>query len=198
MTPVERFWRLVQKGGPDECWPWLGWIHSGYGYLSIGPRRVGAHRFSYELHHGPIPAGLVIDHTCHNGTGCRLDTECPHRRCVNPVHLDVATRRTNTIRGNTITAANFLKTHCPQGHPYEGDNLLVTSGHRHCRTCHRERQRGYNTNRQRAQRRRVAALEADPTLAPHGKASTYHAWGCRCPLCTAAYSQQRRRGGVRW
>lgn len=27
------------------------------------------------------------------------------------------------------------KTHCPQGHPYEGENLMVWRGQRKCRTC---------------------------------------------------------------
>ena len=27
-------------------------------------------------------------------------------------------------------------THCPQGHAYEGDNLLMDAGKRKCRTCH--------------------------------------------------------------
>lgn len=36
------------------------------------------------------------------------------------------------------------KTHCPQGHPYEGDNLIVRAdGGRKCRECQRERQRDY-------------------------------------------------------
>lgn len=35
---------------------------------------------------------------------------------------------------------NALKTHCPNGHPYSGDNLYVTkAGHRQCRTCIRNR-----------------------------------------------------------
>lgn len=31
------------------------------------------------------------------------------------------------------------RTHCPQGHPYSGDNLVVNSSGRQCRTCIRER-----------------------------------------------------------
>lgn len=40
--------------------------------------------------------------------------------------------------------------------------------------------------------KRVARLRADPTLAPHGVPSTYTNWGCRCPDCSAAYSESRR------
>lgn len=32
-----------------------------------------------------------------------------------------------------------VKTHCPKGHPYSGDNLLVHNGCRSCRECMRQR-----------------------------------------------------------
>lgn len=35
------------------------------------------------------------------------------------------------------------KTHCPQGHPYEGENLYVDRGTRYCRTCAKERRRAW-------------------------------------------------------
>lgn len=39
--------------------------------------------------------------------------------------------------------------------------------------------------------RRCARLILDPTCAPHGEPSTYTNWGCRCDLCSIAYSQSR-------
>ncbi len=35
------------------------------------------------------------------------------------------------------------KTHCPQGHPYSGDNLYIVPGRgwRYCRECMKTRQR---------------------------------------------------------
>lgn len=49
---------------------------------------------------------------------------------------------------------------------------------------------------------RIGRLRADPTLAPHGRVSTYNNWGCRCADCVAAQSVENakhywaRRGGV--
>ena len=42
------------------------------------------------------------------------------------------------------THANAAKTHCPQGHPYSGDNIFVTPSRptaRYCRQCLRDRSR---------------------------------------------------------
>lgn len=84
--------------------------------------------------HGPIGAGMVIDHLCRN------------RACVNPGHLEVVTVRVNTLRGHTIQATNANKTHCKRGHPFDEANTrwikhTRKSGvflERRCRTCARE------------------------------------------------------------
>lgn len=77
-----RFWAAVDKSG--ACWLWRGAVTSrGYGTMSIEARTVRVHRFSWELHNGSIPTGMVVCHHC--------DTPL----CVNPWHLFVGTRLDN-------------------------------------------------------------------------------------------------------
>lgn len=83
--PQERFWRYVDRGGPNGCWSWIGakCRKTGYGSLQIDGTGRRAHRFSYELHHGPIPDGMVVMHACDNPG------------CVNPAHLSLGTNQDN-------------------------------------------------------------------------------------------------------
>jgi len=127
------FWKRVRK--TQGCWDWAGSIHNstGYGYFYPSGETVLAHRFSYELNVGTIPEGLTIDHLCKN------------RRCVQPEHMEVVTIRVNLLRGDGFSGKNHRKTHCPSGHPYAGDNLIVTgTGWRQCRRCHRKHQMKYD------------------------------------------------------
>jgi hypothetical protein len=48
------------------------------------------------------------------------------------------TPRVNAHRGANWCRPNFLKTHCPQGHPYSEENTYVHAGSRRCRQCQRE------------------------------------------------------------
>ena len=53
---------------------------------------------------------------------------------------DAAAKRAKRTRerGGRPAQPNADKTHCPQGHPYEGDNLFIdASGTRRCRACQR-------------------------------------------------------------
>lgn len=130
-TPIrERLLNLVEVQEPTGCWIWQGTLNSsGYARIFTGPgKKLSlAHRVSYRIHKGEIPAGLTIDHLCRE------------RTCVNPDHLEAVTSRVNTLRGNTLPGINAVKTHCPQDHEYSVENTRVRAGKRHCRTCDRDR-----------------------------------------------------------
>lgn len=77
-----RFWTKVQGGKPGECWPWAGVrTEKGYGRFA---QTIMAHRMAYYLVKGPIPAGLIVLHSCDNPP------------CCNPAHLRVGSHLDNS------------------------------------------------------------------------------------------------------
>ena len=141
MVPtIERFWMKVDTSG--DCWDWTASTDAyGYGAFGLNGRMVKAHRFSYQLEHGPITREVHICHTCDN------------RKCVRPSHLYPGSPLTN----NRDTAARGRhakqrKTHCPQGHEYTDENTRIDHGHRRCRECRKAEGRDYY---QRVTKKRV-------------------------------------------
>ncbi|SHJ58333.1 Helix-turn-helix [Nocardiopsis flavescens] len=138
----DRFWAKVDKtSSPSGCWLWTaGTDWWGYAEFSVNGQSRGAHRVAYAALVGPIPDGLTIDHLC------RV------RHCVNPGHLEPVSIRENTLRGNTITAANAAKTRCGRrGHPFDEANTRIGSkGERRCRACDNEVRRARKAARRKA------------------------------------------------
>ena len=90
--------KLIRTGypdRPDECWPWPGAkMQKGYGLIWLNGRTQRAHRVAYELHIGPIPDGLMLDHICYA------------RDCFNPAHLEPVTHAQNMQNRAGLDANN--------------------------------------------------------------------------------------------
>jgi hypothetical protein len=155
ILPIEvRFWAKVKK--TDGCWQWTGAATpDGYGFLARainGERHpLRAHRFSWELHRGPVPEGLWVLHRCDNP------------RCVNPDHLFLGDRTANmrdcAAKGR-IRGGGPRKTVCIRGHEYTPDNLRWSKGRRSCRACER-----ITADRRNRLRREERALRLAPQQA---------------------------------
>ncbi|MBN7481011.1 HNH endonuclease signature motif containing protein [Mycobacteroides abscessus] len=89
---IDRFWDKVSPSG--DCWLWTA-STNGKGYSTFGLLRTKtsylAHRVVWELLRGVIPDGFTLDHSV-----------CGTKRCVNPDHLEIVTRRVNSWRASDL------------------------------------------------------------------------------------------------
>jgi len=85
MNGESKFWSQVNKDDVQKCWLWQSKLDTkGYGILCWRNRGYLAHRVSYWLSNGYLPADLLVCHKC--------DTP----RCVNPSHLFLGDARDNS------------------------------------------------------------------------------------------------------
>ena len=122
---IERIMGKVHIVADCGCWVWAGACSSSTPVVGVGGRGAGnanVRRVIYEHEVGELFDGDTVVMTCGGAY------------CVNPDHMQVVDL--GHARNGAGAQAKRSKTHCINGHPLAGDNLIVRrGGGRKCRIC---------------------------------------------------------------
>ncbi len=139
--PATQLERIVSRFQvqPNGCWhhPSVptakGYAQTKYGWPVAKSTLI--HRLSWMHYKGDIPEGMVLDHMCHNPAECEGGNNCPHRRCVNPDHLQLVSAEENNSK--TVRVYEY-RNECVNGHSTENNVGKTSTGKRYCITCNKE------------------------------------------------------------
>ncbi len=153
----------------NGCWLWQRYRDSrGYGCTTVSGYPVRCHTVTWFMKHGTIPEqGRHLDHLCNTP------------QCCNPAHLRDCTHQENLSR------AAMLKTHCPQGHPYDAENTCWSGGCRFCKTCKRQKQNAINDRQYQERKSCGLCVKCGKTVAAEGKSM--------CLSCLTKHAARNRK-----
>jgi hypothetical protein len=94
-----------KEPGPlgDDCWIWTLSLSEGYGQVYWNGFGGRAHRWSYQVFVGPVPAGRQVQH------------KCDQKDCINPTHLKLG--------GHAQNSADHFSRGDPELTPQEFERL---------------------------------------------------------------------------
>lgn len=145
MSPTEKLNHMTIPEPNTGCLLWYGLSDKdGYGKMFTNKKHVRIHRFVYEMHNGPIPEGMIIQHKCDTPSCCNID------------HLELGTWLSNMqdkVSKGRLRNQNMHKMICKHGHDISNPNSCYISTtpignpRRICKKCHAIRNRKYSLAR---------------------------------------------------